>query len=58
MVDSVSPPKINSELGATVQRGLANVAHFARVAAFRNSMLFLVLAGFGASSTSQRTAHS
>src|ERR1700722_6576251 len=45
MVESASPSKINGGLGATTQRGLANVAHLARVAAFRDSMLLLVLAG-------------
>jgi ABC-type xylose transport system permease subunit len=45
MVDSVSPSKINSELGALVRRAWANLAHFARVSAFRDSMLFLVLCG-------------
>jgi len=45
MVESASPSKINGGLGATAQRGLANVAHLARVAAFRDSMLLLVLAG-------------
>ena len=45
MVDSVSPPKINSELGAPVQRALAKPAHLARFAAFRDSILFLVLCG-------------
>jgi D-xylose transport system permease protein len=45
MVESASPSKINGGLGATAQRALANVAHLARVAAFRDSMLLLVLAG-------------
>jgi D-xylose transport system permease protein len=45
MVESASPSKINCGLSATTQRGLANVAHLARVAAFRDSMLLLVLAG-------------
>src|SRR3984957_18607730 len=45
MVDSVSPPKINSEPRALVHRALANLAHFAHVSAFRDSMLFLVLCG-------------
>ena len=45
MVDSVSPPKFNGELGAMVQRALANLAHLARAAAFRNSMLLMVLGG-------------
>jgi D-xylose transport system permease protein len=45
MVESASPSKINGGLGATTQGGLANVAHLARVAAFRDSMLLLVLAG-------------
>jgi len=44
MVESASPSKINGGLGATTQRGLADVAHLARVAAFRDSMLLLVLA--------------
>ena len=45
MVDSVSPPKINGELSAMVQRALANRAHLARAATFRDSMLLMVLAG-------------
>ena len=45
MVDSVSPPTINSEPPALVHRALANLAHFAHVSAFRDSMLFLVLCG-------------
>src|SRR5271167_798190 len=45
MVDSVSPPKINGELSAMVQRALANLAHLARPTAFRDSMLLMVLAG-------------
>src|SRR5271169_196208 len=45
MVDSVSPPKINGELSAMVQRALANRAHLARAATLRDSMLLMVLAG-------------
>ena len=45
MVDSVSPPKINGERAALVQRALANLARLAHVAAFRDSMLLMVLAG-------------
>src|SRR3984957_15978731 len=45
MVDSVNSPRINSELGGLGRRAWANLAHFARVSAFRDSMLFLVLCG-------------
>jgi ABC-type xylose transport system permease subunit len=45
MVDSVSLPKINGKLSAMVQRALANRAHLARAATFRDSMLLMVLAG-------------
>ena len=45
MVESVSTSRINSGPGALAQRGLANLARLARAAAFRDSMLLLVLAG-------------
>src|SRR5438876_8911523 len=45
MVDGFSPPKINSELGASAQRAPTNLARLARAATFRDSMLLLVLAG-------------
>jgi ABC-type xylose transport system permease subunit len=43
MVDGVSPRKISGERGVMAQRGLANLARVARVAAFRDSMLLIVL---------------
>src|SRR5260370_42167956 len=45
MVESVSTSRLHSGPGALAQRGLANLARLARAAAFRDSMLLLVLAG-------------
>jgi D-xylose transport system permease protein len=45
MVDGVSSPKISGGRRATTRRVRPNLVHFARVVAFRDSMLLLVLAG-------------
>src|SRR5260370_29830054 len=45
MVESVSTSRISSGPGALAQRGLASLAGLAGAAAFRDSMLLLVLAG-------------
>src|SRR5260370_38598272 len=45
MVERVRRAKVNREPRALVHRALANLAPFAHVSAFRDSMLFLVLCG-------------
>ena len=45
VVDGVSRPKISGGRRATAQRVRPNLVQFARVVAFRDSMLLLVLAG-------------